>query len=295
MGQVRSANLYEKACDAEDVSIKANQAEILCWRIFIIAFDKTIDEIMARDRVGMKKAKGLIYDFILAQNPDTKRPALYKKIERARKIYRLTETIGLDKVIYIKSYSANSISKFTNEEIQRVMDHFTKNPDMEFTDDSEDVEQDNEVPEGSDQINVLEVSPPKESTAPIPLVNVSNSSDNSKEEAWFDKDMFFNETNPTKVNTTTSDDDDVYFDEANEEVPLLQRLRPDPDNTQDGGSNSCNDDSDPDSNSGDEMPDDSDDDGYNGYGGYNEYGECDRGYYYLTENMKEKPLQSSLR
>src|SRR3954452_20064175 len=86
-------NLYEKACDAEDVSIKANQAEILCWRIFIIAFDKSIDEIMARDRVGMKKAKGLIYDFILAQNPDTKRPALYKKIERARKIYRLTEKI----------------------------------------------------------------------------------------------------------------------------------------------------------------------------------------------------------
>ncbi|CAB4442271.1 unnamed protein product [Rhizophagus irregularis] len=51
------ANLYEKACDAED-------------------------------------------------NPDTKRPALYKKIERARKIYRLTEKIGLDKVKYIKTYSA---------------------------------------------------------------------------------------------------------------------------------------------------------------------------------------------
>ncbi|PKY61999.1 hypothetical protein RhiirA4_487747 [Rhizophagus irregularis] len=100
------ANLYEKACDAEDVSIKANQAEILCWSNFIIAFDKSIDEIMARDRVGMKKAKGLIYDFILAQNPDTKRPALYKKIERARKIYRLTEKIGLDKVKYIKTYSA---------------------------------------------------------------------------------------------------------------------------------------------------------------------------------------------
>jgi hypothetical protein len=45
--------------------IKANQAEILYWSNFIIAFDKSIDEIMARDRVGMKKAKGLIYDFIL--------------------------------------------------------------------------------------------------------------------------------------------------------------------------------------------------------------------------------------
>ena len=95
---------------------------------------------MTRDRVGMKKAKGLIYDFILTQNSDTKCFALYKKIERARKNYRLTEKIGLDKIKHIKSYSANSISKFTNEEIQRVIDHFTKNPNMEFTDDSENVE-----------------------------------------------------------------------------------------------------------------------------------------------------------
>src|SRR6266498_5466409 len=126
---------------------------------------------MIRDKVGIKKAKGLIYDFILAQNPVTKHSALYKKIERTRKIYRLTETIGLDKVIYIKLYNANSILKFTNEEIQRVIDYFTKNPDMEFTDDFENVEQDNEVLEGSDQINILKVSPLKKSIAPIPLVN----------------------------------------------------------------------------------------------------------------------------
>ncbi|CAG8470653.1 851_t:CDS:2 [Funneliformis caledonium] len=37
-----------------------------------------------------------------------------------------------------------------------------------------------------------------------------NSSDNSKKEAWFDEDMFFNETNSTNVNTITSDND-VYF------------------------------------------------------------------------------------
>ncbi|RIA82625.1 hypothetical protein C1645_835049 [Glomus cerebriforme] len=196
-------NLYEKACDVEDVSIKANQAEILCWSNFIIAFDKSIDEIMARDRVGMKKAKGLIYDFILAQNPDTKRPALYKKIERARKIYRLTERIGLDKIKHIKSYSANSISKFTNEEIQRIIDHFTKNPNMEFTDDSENVEQDNEVLEEPDQINVLEVLPPKESTAPIPLTHIT---DNSK---WFDEDMFSMGNSGDEM-PDESDNDDGY-------------------------------------------------------------------------------------
>jgi len=49
---------------------------------------------------------------------------------------------------------------------------------------------------------------PKESTAPISLVHISNSSDNSKKEMWFDENTFFNETNPSKVNTITSDDSD---------------------------------------------------------------------------------------
>jgi hypothetical protein len=62
----------------------------------------------------------------------------------------------------------------------------------------------------------LEILPSKESTAPIPLAYVSakrlngNSFNNSKKEAWFDEDMFFNEANPTKVNTATSDND-VYL------------------------------------------------------------------------------------
>ncbi|GET51766.1 hypothetical protein GLOIN_2v1878126 [Rhizophagus irregularis DAOM 181602=DAOM 197198] len=205
------ANLYEKACDAKDVLIKVNQTEILCWSNFIIAFDKNIDEIMARDRIGMKKAKGLIYDFILAQNPDTKHSTLYKKIERARKIYRLTERIGLDKIKHIKSYSVNSISKFTNEEIQRIIDHFTKNSNMKFTDNSKDVKQDNEVLEEPDQINVLEVLSPKESIAPIPLVHVFNTSNNSKEEARMKLIPHDSDSN--------SCNDDSDSDDSEEEMP----------------------------------------------------------------------------
>ncbi|CAG8454759.1 8322_t:CDS:2 [Scutellospora calospora] len=44
------AHLYEKACDAEHESIKANQAEILCWSNFIIVLDKSLDELMVRDK-----------------------------------------------------------------------------------------------------------------------------------------------------------------------------------------------------------------------------------------------------
>ena len=94
--------------------------------------------------------------------------------------------------------------------------------------------------------------------------------------------MFFNETNLTKMNTVISDDD-MYFDKMNEEVPLGS------DNTYDGDSNSCNDNSDPDNNSEDEMPDESDNNnGYDGYSGYNEYGERDRGYYYRDRRYERK-------
>ncbi|CAG8641967.1 246_t:CDS:1 [Ambispora gerdemannii] len=157
------AHLYEKACDAEDESVKANQAEILCWSSFIIVLDKSLDEIMNRDKVSMKKIKSQVYDFIITQNPGIRRESLYKKIERARKIFRLFEKIGLDKVKYIKSYSANAISKFTNSQIQTIIDHFTKRPDIEYTDD-----QDN----SSDDLPETEVS--VTSIPSIPLTHTSS-------------------------------------------------------------------------------------------------------------------------
>ncbi|CAG8822628.1 21388_t:CDS:2, partial [Gigaspora rosea] len=39
---------------------------------------------------------------------------------------------------YTKSYTADSISRFTNLQIQTIIDHFTKNPAIEFTDNSSD-------------------------------------------------------------------------------------------------------------------------------------------------------------
>jgi hypothetical protein len=68
------ARLNENAC----IAVKVNQAEILCWIKFITGLDRSIDEILNKDKVGMKKAKGLIYDFIIAQNPGTKRATLYQ-------------------------------------------------------------------------------------------------------------------------------------------------------------------------------------------------------------------------
>ncbi|PKK57223.1 hypothetical protein RhiirC2_764018 [Rhizophagus irregularis] len=140
---------------------------------------------------------------------------------------------------------------------------------MEFTDEAEDEEQDDEVSEGSDQNNVLEVLPPKESTTSIPLAHDSNSSDNSKEVG--PNNSLEAEDDYYKMLLEDCAKDCVYFDsapqsvkETNEEV-VLQSVK----------------------------TDDSDDDGY---GGYNEYGERDRGYYYCDGGYERKtsPMMSPI-
>ncbi|PKK55994.1 hypothetical protein RhiirC2_722143, partial [Rhizophagus irregularis] len=103
------------------------------------------------------------------------------------------------------------------------------------------------------------------------------------------------EANEVKGVPRVQSDDDVYFDkeidstpqsvkETNEEV-ASQSVKTDDDSD-------CNRDSD----SEEEMPDDSDDDGYDGYGGYNVYGERDRGCYYRDGRYERKvsPMMSPI-
>ncbi|RIA80230.1 hypothetical protein C1645_810530 [Glomus cerebriforme] len=173
--------LYGNACTAEKERVKANQAEILCWRNFIIGLGNSIDEIMIKEKVGMKKAKGLIYDFILAQNPDTKRKTLYQRIYRARKVYEFSEKIGIDKIRYIKTYNANSIAELSDSQIQTIIDYFSKNPNTELPDGQEGSIIDSEEEISDDQNNALEVLSLAKltSTAPIPLAHIPNSSDDT--------------------------------------------------------------------------------------------------------------------
>ena len=67
------ARLYEDACNAEDETIKANQAKILCWCNFIIGLDKSVDEIMIKEKVGMKKANTCFYIFRTLKSGVTKK------------------------------------------------------------------------------------------------------------------------------------------------------------------------------------------------------------------------------
>ncbi|RHZ49334.1 hypothetical protein Glove_522g11 [Diversispora epigaea] len=148
---------------------------------------------MIKYNIGEKKAKGLVYDFIIEQLPNTKRENLCKQTQRAIKIFNLFEKIGTDKIQYIKTFSANSISKFTNEELQKVIDYFSSNHDNSSTEISTTSGLSNHVTEISEHDD-NENSSKKENdqnsetdesittTSSIPLIHTSNSGDKIIEE-----------------------------------------------------------------------------------------------------------------
>jgi hypothetical protein len=214
---------------------------------------------MIKEKVGMKKAKGLIYNFILTHNLDTKRKTLYQRISRAKKVYEFTKKIGIDKIKYIKMYSANSIAELSDSQIQPIVDYFSKNPNTELPDNQE----------GSIINSEEEILGDQTDTSEVDDYYKMLLEDCAKDCMYFDKEV---------------DSTSQLVKKVNEEV-ALQSVKTDDDSD-------CNRDSD----SKEEMPDDSDDDGYNDYGGYNEYGERDRGYYYCDGGYKRKtsPMMSPI-
>jgi hypothetical protein len=133
---------------------------------------------MIKEKMDMKKAKGQIYNFILAHNPGTKRNTLYQLISRARKIYEFIEKVGIDKTKYIKTYSANSITELSNSKIQTIIDYFSKNPNTELLGDQDVSIIDSEEKISDNQTNAseavsFEVS---KSISPIPVSYDFNSS-----------------------------------------------------------------------------------------------------------------------
>src|ERR1043165_3796296 len=183
------AQLCDKALTAEECTLEANQEEILCWYHYGRNFVFQEKALCDKNKIGEKKAKGLIYDEVVRQLnilrkkrsqdtgsplPDISRDSLRKKTQRAVKIYKLFEKVGIDKVKHIRSYSANEISKFTNDEIQTIIDHFTEKPNIDFTDDPEGTPAEERTDEmvRAEAVNTDEVigvtSEVNVSTTPIP-------------------------------------------------------------------------------------------------------------------------------
>ncbi|RIA82414.1 hypothetical protein C1645_862620, partial [Glomus cerebriforme] len=208
--------------------------------------------------------------------------------QRAEKIYKLLEKIGLDKIQYIKSYSVNEISKFTNDEILKIMDHFSNKPSTDFSEDRDNfINDDSSSQTDTSEVkaNPLVSAEVSESTAPFPLTHdsvpdgPSNSFDDSKEVSPSNSLEAEDDYYKMLLEDCAKDCDSApqSVKETNEEVV-----------SQSGGkSNKIKSDNDSDSSDSEEkIPDDSDDDGYNGYGRYNEYGECNRDFIAKSPSFK---------
>ncbi|CAG8537253.1 14846_t:CDS:2 [Cetraspora pellucida] len=112
----------------KDQASRANQEEIICWSLYGRDFELQVDEMSSKNKIDI----------------------LRKKTQRAVKIYKLFEKIGLDKIRHIKNYSANSISELTNDQIQEIINYSSESqisifPSLENT------------PEVSSEDNIIEI------------------------------------------------------------------------------------------------------------------------------------------
>ena len=75
---------------------KLGQEAILYWYYFIEKYDKRIDNLVAG---GVKKkiATSMVYQEIKQLLPDITEVNLCQKILRARKLYKLFNTLGIEK------------------------------------------------------------------------------------------------------------------------------------------------------------------------------------------------------
>ncbi len=133
------AQLFDKADDAEYGAIRANQEEILRWYYYGKEFLTQVTVIVqdGKGKIGEKKAKGIIYDKMLEhlsmlrkqrsedtglRLPEISRKNLQRKTQKAVKIYKIFEKVGVENIKYITTYSANSISELTNDKVQDIIE-----------------------------------------------------------------------------------------------------------------------------------------------------------------------------
>ncbi|CAG8642961.1 7994_t:CDS:1, partial [Diversispora eburnea] len=118
--------LYEKLCDAIILADRKTQEAIMCYCLFGKALIQRRNEIASEKQVDPESntVSRILNKEVKAQLPaDTSDSLLRKRIEKAKKLYKLFDAIGMDKIYRIHSFSADSISKLTKKEIQYIIDN----------------------------------------------------------------------------------------------------------------------------------------------------------------------------
>ncbi|CAG8530138.1 26933_t:CDS:2, partial [Dentiscutata erythropus] len=79
---------------------------------------KRVNEELQNNRISLNKAKSKVYGEILAHRSDITKEALKKSTQRAKNIYNLFKIIGVDKISRIRTHRFDTISKFTEQQIE---------------------------------------------------------------------------------------------------------------------------------------------------------------------------------
>ncbi|CAH1769132.1 10855_t:CDS:2, partial [Entrophospora sp. SA101] len=102
-------------------AIQSGQEGIRYWYYFIEKYDKKIDEVVISG-VKRKTATSMVYQEIKELLSDITNVNSHQKILRARKIYKLFNTIGIEKIKQV-SYSTDAVSSLSYQQIQNIIDY----------------------------------------------------------------------------------------------------------------------------------------------------------------------------
>ncbi|GBC09900.1 hypothetical protein RclHR1_00920018 [Rhizophagus clarus] len=122
--EVELAHLFLEVSIEGKNTTQARQKEISCRYSYGKRFEESVQEIIARDNVSDQTARKQLFQDIIKHLSGITLETLRKRTQRAIKIYKLFEKIGVDRIKNIKSYSADSISKFTKHQIQIILNYF---------------------------------------------------------------------------------------------------------------------------------------------------------------------------
>src|SRR5256886_129367 len=120
--QVSSSDVTQNIVCMFRKANKLGQEAILYWCYFIEKYDKRIDNFVAG---GVKKKTATAtayYQEIKQLLPEITDVNLRQKILRARKLFKLFNTLGLEKISQV-SYSTDAISSLSYPQIQKIIDH----------------------------------------------------------------------------------------------------------------------------------------------------------------------------
>ncbi|KAF0514681.1 hypothetical protein F8M41_017531 [Gigaspora margarita] len=118
-------DLYNNITHAETENEIINREVITSYYIFSKALEDKYDHYKKNN--PKRTALALVNKEVRSQLPNSvSDDLLQKKKERAQKIYELFTEIGVDKIQRVKSITASSISKLSQDEIDAILVHFSQ-------------------------------------------------------------------------------------------------------------------------------------------------------------------------